>query len=109
MHPETGAPPSESVWPIWLMARRLLRLAKEVLNSSSSELHIQQQLNQFQQTYWSVSDPATGFQGSSGSEAEIVAWIEKRYTHSSRSPLSKPSLTSSLHKLVITSGLLRSV
>lgn len=44
-----------------------------------SELRIWQTRDRFGNPYWQAYDPATGKSISSGSEAEIRAWIEQLY------------------------------
>lgn len=45
----------------------------------SEELRVWQRRDRQGNTYWEVYDPQTGKYFSSGSEADILAWIEQRY------------------------------
>ncbi|BAZ22683.1 hypothetical protein NIES4073_35700 [Kalymmatonema gypsitolerans NIES-4073] len=47
--------------------------------TSPEELQVWQKRDRFGNTYWEAYDPQTGGYFSSGSEADILAWVEQRY------------------------------
>lgn len=47
--------------------------------TSPEELQVWQKRDRFGNTYWEAYDPQTGGYFCSGSEADILAWIEQRY------------------------------
>lgn len=44
------------------------------------ELQVQQRSNRFGNTWWEAYDPVTGCSASFGSETDMLAWIEARYS-----------------------------
>ncbi|KAF3891342.1 hypothetical protein DA73_0400037590 [Tolypothrix bouteillei VB521301] len=59
------------------MQGRWQRLIQEL--ASANELKVWQKCDRHGSTYWEAYDPITGKRYYSGSEADVIAWIEQLY------------------------------
>ncbi|WP_199322531.1 hypothetical protein [Leptolyngbya sp. FACHB-321] len=68
--------PYHRFWSNLSFCQRLWSSIAQML-SRTAELRVWQRLDRFGNRYWSAYDPATGRSNTSGSEAEMKAWIEE--------------------------------
>ena len=68
--------PNHCFWSVLSCGQRLWQFIAHTL-SRPAELRVWQRFDRFGNRYWYAYDPATGRATTSGSEAEIRAWIEE--------------------------------